>query len=127
MRLYLLAVIILGILVGITYGIQWIFPQLTNDNAASIGFIIFLELFYVVSQSKLDIADEASVSLNIGDKFLNNTKIIGNILYTDYFLLFQLSGIILLVAMIGAILLTLRKRSGAKKQNIHDQILRKNK
>ena len=66
-------------------------------------------------------------SLNIGDKFLNNTKIIGNILYTDYFLLFQLSGIILLVAMIGAILLTLRKRSGAKKQNIHDQILRKNK
>ena len=42
MRLYLLAVIILGILVGITYGIQWIFPQLTNDNAAIIGFIIFL-------------------------------------------------------------------------------------
>ena len=95
--------------------------------ASLIGFIIFLELFYVVSQSKLDIADEASVSLNIGDKFLNNTKIIGNILYTDYFLLFQLSGIILLVAMIGAIILTLRKRSGAKKQNIHDQILRKNK
>jgi hypothetical protein len=33
---------ILGILVGITYGIQWIFPQLTNQNAASIGFIVFL-------------------------------------------------------------------------------------
>ncbi len=42
MRLHLLALMILGILVGITYGIQWIFPQLTNQNAASIGFIVFL-------------------------------------------------------------------------------------
>ena len=42
MRLRLLALMILGILVGITYGIQWIFPQLTNQNAASIGFIVFL-------------------------------------------------------------------------------------
>ncbi len=42
MRLHLLALMILGILVGITYGIQWIFPQLTNQNAAGIGFIVFL-------------------------------------------------------------------------------------
>ena len=42
LRLYLLALMILGILVGITYGIQWIFPQLNNQNAAFIGFIIFL-------------------------------------------------------------------------------------
>ena len=55
----------------------------------------------------------------------DSTKIIGNVLYTDYFLLFQLSGIILLVAMIGAILLTLRKREGVKKQNIYRQILKK--
>jgi NADH-quinone oxidoreductase subunit J len=56
---------------------------------------------------------------------LENTKIIGNILYTDYFLLFQISGIILLVAMIGAIFLTIRKREGIKKQNIYKQILKK--
>ena len=42
LRLNLLALMILGILVGITYGIQWIFPQLSNQNAANIGFIIFL-------------------------------------------------------------------------------------
>ena len=42
MRLHLLALMILGILVGITYGIQWIFPQLNNQNAAGIGFIVFL-------------------------------------------------------------------------------------
>ena len=61
----------------------------------------------------------------ITNEIFENTKIIGNVLYTDYFLLFQLSGIILLVAMIGAILLTLRKREGAKKQNIYKQILKK--
>ena len=90
-----------------------------------VGFIILLELFYVVSQSRLDFAQTSSIDNNISDQILDNTKIIGNILYTDYFLLFQISGIILLVAMIGAIFLTIRKREGIKKQNIYKQILKK--
>ena len=90
-----------------------------------VGFIILLELFYVVSQSKLNFAQTSSIDNNISSQILDNTKIIGNILYTDYFLLFQISGIILLVAMIGAIFLTIRKREGIKKQNIYKQILRK--
>ena len=90
-----------------------------------VGFIILLELFYVVSQSKLNFAQTSSIDNNISDQILENTKIIGNILYTDYFLLFQISGIILLVAMIGAIFLTIRKREGIKKQNIYKQILKK--
>ena len=57
-------------------------------------------------------------------EIMSNTYLLGNILYTDYFLLFQLSGIILLIAMVGAILLTLRKREGVKKQNIYKQIFR---
>ena len=76
-----------------------------------IGSIIFLELFYVVSKSNF-IFIEKNIIENISNQAINNTKIIGNSLYTDYFLLFQLSGLILLVAMIGAILLTLRKRLG---------------
>ena len=56
-----------------------------------------------------------------------NTKDLGEVLYTDYFLLFQLSGIILLVAMIGSIVLTLRDRSNVKKQNISEQINSSNK
>ncbi|PPR43870.1 MAG: NADH-quinone oxidoreductase subunit J [Alphaproteobacteria bacterium MarineAlpha5_Bin11] len=52
----------------------------------------------------------------------SNTKDIGNVLYTDYFYLFQISGLILLVAMIGAIVLTLRTRPGVKKQNIAEQV-----
>ncbi len=50
-----------------------------------------------------------------------NTKLLGSILYTKYFFLFQLSGLILLVAMIGSITLTLRQRSKAKKQVISNQ------
>ena len=90
-----------------------------------VGFIILLELFYVVSQSKLNFVQTSSIDNNISGQILDNTKIIGNILYTDYFLLFQISGIILLVAMIGAIFLTIRKREGIKKQNIYKQILKK--
>ena len=89
-----------------------------------IGFIILIELIYVVSQSNLNFVKTNSSNINISNQILENTKIIGNVLYTDYFLLFQLSGIILLVAMIGAIYLTLRKRKGAKKQNIYKQILK---
>jgi len=50
-----------------------------------------------------------------------NTKMIGEILYTKYFYLFQICGIILLVAMIGSITLTLRDKGGVKRQNIDNQ------
>ena len=55
----------------------------------------------------------------------NNAEAIGRVLYTDYVLLFQLAGVILLVAMIGAIVLTLRNRPGVKRQRIYSQISRK--
>ena len=54
----------------------------------------------------------------------HNTKALGLILYDRYFILFQLSGLILLVAMIGAIVLTLRHRKNVKRQNILSQIYR---
>ncbi len=53
-----------------------------------------------------------------------NTEALGQVLYTKYALLFQLSGLVLLVAMIGAIVLTLRKREGVKRQSIAGQIAR---
>jgi NADH-quinone oxidoreductase subunit J len=52
---------------------------------------------------------------------VENTRALGDVLYTDYILLFQLSGLILLVAMIGAIVLTHRQREGTKRQNITRQ------
>ena len=56
---------------------------------------------------------------------VTNTHAIGQVLYTDYLYPFQMSGIILLVAMIGAIVLTLRTRPGVRKQKIAQQVARK--
>ncbi len=50
---------------------------------------------------------------------VENTRALGRLVYTDYVLLFQLAGMILLVAMIGAIVLTLRHKAGIKRQNVH--------
>jgi len=55
---------------------------------------------------------------------LTNTHALGRILYTDYLLLFQLSGLVLLVAMVGAIVLTLRSREGVRRQSIGAQVAR---
>ena len=55
---------------------------------------------------------------------ISNTHQLGLVMYTDYILYFQLAGIILLLAMIGAILLTFRERAGVKKQNYFNQISR---
>ena len=64
----------------------------------------------------------SSISLEISE--VSNTHSIGYVLYTDYIHLFQLSGMILLVAMIGAIILTYRKREGLKRQSYFSQISR---
>ena len=56
-----------------------------------------------------------------------NTHSLGNVLYTDYIHLFQISGMILLVAMIGAIVLTFRQRAGLKRQSYIKQISEKEK
>lgn len=56
---------------------------------------------------------------------VTNTEAIGRVLYTDYLLVFQMAGLVLFVAMVGAIVLTLRHRPGVKKQNIADQVGRR--
>ena len=55
---------------------------------------------------------------------VENTRALGRIIYTDLFVLFQVAGLILLVAMIGAIVLTLRSRPGVRRQRISDQLAR---
>ena len=55
---------------------------------------------------------------------VTNTEAIGRVLYTDYAYFFQASGLVLLVAMIGAIVLTLRRRAGVKRQDIGEQVAR---
>ena len=59
----------------------------------------------------------------VGD--VTNAEAIGRVLYTDYLLVFQMAGLVLFVAMVGAIVLTLRHRSGVKKQDIAAQVGRR--
>ena len=88
-----------------------------------ISVIIFMELIVVLGgwKFKPDLVNSTLITIDQG---VSNTHSIGYVLYTDYIHLFQLSGMILLVAMIGSIGLTFRKRSGLKRQKYFDQISR---
>jgi NADH-quinone oxidoreductase subunit J len=88
-----------------------------------ISLIIFFELIIVVGgwKYKPELISASTIEM---DQNITNTHSIGNVLYTEYIHLFQLSGMILLVAMIGAIVLTFRKRTGIKRQSYFLQISR---
>jgi NADH-quinone oxidoreductase subunit J len=90
-----------------------------------VGLVFLVELLLVVGAWVIDPAliKPASVAV-AGAKPLSNTAQIGAVLYTDYVFYFQTAGFILLVAMVGAIVLTLRERTGVKRQNIADQVAR---
>ena len=88
-----------------------------------VSLIIFFELLIVIGGWKLK-PDLTNDFINLSTSGVTNTHSIGNVLYTDYIHLFQLSGMILLVAMIGAIVLTFRKRTGLKRQSYISQISR---
>ena len=64
------------------------------------------------------------INNSISEISVSNTHSLGQILYTDYIHVFQISGMILLVAMIGAIVLTFRQRAGVKRQSYIKQISR---
>ncbi len=91
-----------------------------------VSIIIFVELIIVVGgwKYKPDLLNSTTISIS---QTTSNTHALGNVLYTDYIHLFQISGMILLVAMIGAIVLTFRKRPGLKRQSYIKQISRERK
>ena len=87
-----------------------------------VSVLILLELLVVVGGWKQKDNLMTSSTLEISN--ISNTHQLGLVMYTDYILYFQIAGVILLLSMIGAILLTFRKRSGVKKQNYFKQISR---
>ena len=87
-----------------------------------ISAIIFFELIIVIGGWKYK-PDLFEVN-NLITNEISNTHSLGQILYTDYIHIFQISGMILLIAMIGAIVLTFRQREGVKKQSYLKQISR---
>tara|TARA_B100001287_G_scaffold256424_1_gene241262 strand:+ start:374 stop:1006 length:633 start_codon:yes stop_codon:yes gene_type:complete len=105
---------------------QW-FLSTNSSKHIPIGIIIsaiiFFELIIVIGgwKYKPDLFD-INNSLLLSE--ISNTHSLGQILYTDYIHIFQISGMILLIAMIGAIVLTFRQRDGLKKQSYIKQISR---
>ena len=87
-----------------------------------VSVLILLELLVVVGGWKYKENIMSSSTLILSD--ISNTHQLGLVMYTDYILYFQLAGIVLLLAMIGAILLTFRERIGVKKQSYFKQISR---
>ena len=88
----------------------------------TIGVVLMVELAFVFSQwGKISDLDQniAKPVSDVAD--LSNTEALGRILYTDYVAAFQMAGLVLFVAMIGAIVLTHRSRPGVRKQKVSDQ------
>ena len=88
-----------------------------------VGSVLFLEIILMMYSPEI-FSKEFKIIGRIFETDLTNTEILGSLIYTEYFLQFQMAGFILLVAMIGAIVLTLRHRDYVRRQNIHDQVSR---
>ena len=91
-----------------------------------VSIIILSEVLVVIGGWKYKANFISTDAIAIDSNF-SNTHQLGNVLYTDYIYLFQIAGIILLLSMIGAIVLTYRKREGVKKQSYINQISRERK
>ena len=88
---------------------------------ALLGIVLIIELgILFLTKSFSENSLSKFVELPVMNE-VENTKLIGQVLYTNYFYLFQISGLILLVAMVGSITLTLRDRGQVKRQNISQQ------
>ncbi len=90
-----------------------------------IGVILLIELLFIFASWTVapDAANVAAAPMStLGE--VSNTRALGLLLYTKYIYFFQASGLVLLVAMIGAIVLTLRKRKGVRRQKVPDQLRR---
>lgn len=88
-----------------------------------IGIVIIIELGMMIGTWKYKDSFIKTSEIQISSK-VSNTEALGNVLYTDFIHYFQISGIILLVAMIGAILLTFRQKENLKRQDITKQVSR---
>ena len=106
---------------------QWFNSESTSSSHIPVGLIIstiiFFELIIVVGGWKYKPELSNSNNNQISNE-ISNTHSLGQVLYTDYIHIFQISGMILLIAMIGAIVLTFRRREGLKTQSYLKQISR---
>nr|YP_010726695.1 NADH dehydrogenase subunit 6 [Cystoclonium purpureum f. stellatum]WDY85182.1 NADH dehydrogenase subunit 6 [Cystoclonium purpureum f. stellatum] len=128
---YVGAIAVLFLFVVMMLNIKMDFLKISNFSIVPLGLLIFCILFnqfsisiydfdlFQIYQKELDWTCWINESKN-----LSNIKVIGLVLYTEYSLLFILCGFILLIAMVGAIVLTMHQRKDVKKQKIEIQLSR---
>ena len=90
-----------------------------------IAVILLIQLVFVLSTRIVPEAQVEAVAAVTPAAEVTNTEALGRLLYTDYVYLFQGAGLILLVAMVGAIVLTLRQREGVRRQSVAKQVARR--
>ena len=105
------------------------FSQLRQGFARymPLGAVVAIILAFEMSLVAFAVASEGAAHANAGPAEptnVSNAEAIGRVLYTDYVYFFQAAGLVLLVAMIGAIVLTLRHKPGVRRQSIADQVAR---
>jgi NADH-quinone oxidoreductase subunit J len=88
-----------------------------------VGLVVLIELLLVLGAWAIGPAVKSAIAVPIASG-VSNTQALGLVLYTRYVYFFEAAGMVLLVAMIGAIVLTLRHKVGVKRQNIADQVAR---
>jgi len=92
--------------------------------AAIVALVLLIEMIVITATVVTGGAAADAAAPLAATPDASNIETIGRVLYTDYVYFFQASGIVLLIAMIGAIVLTLRHKPGVRRQKIHDQVTR---
>nr|YP_009317539.1 NADH dehydrogenase subunit 6 [Gelidium sclerophyllum]AOX48991.1 NADH dehydrogenase subunit 6 [Gelidium sclerophyllum] len=128
---YVGAIAVLFLFVVMMLNIKIDLLDLSSISLIPLGLMIFSSLFFQFNPTikefyiyKSIYQQPIIVSWIAEERFLSNIKVIGGVLYTDYSLLFLLSSLILLIAMIGVIVLTMHQRTDVKKQQIETQLIR---
>ena len=101
-------------------GAEFLAMILVVVSVGAVGLVLLAELVFV-GMAWIDAAGSAQLRAAPTHGGVDNTRALGRLIYTHYALVFQASGLVLLVAMIGAIVLTLRQRPGVKRQDIGRQ------
>nr|YP_009317470.1 NADH dehydrogenase subunit 6 [Gelidium arborescens]AOX48899.1 NADH dehydrogenase subunit 6 [Gelidium arborescens] len=131
---YVGAIAVLFLFVVMMLNVKIDLLDLNSISLIPLGLMIFSSLFYQFNLTIKELYIYKSIyqqpiiiSWLTEERFLSNIKVIGGVLYTDYSLLFLLSSLILLIAMIGVIVLTMHQRTDVKKQQIEAQLIRSSK
>lgn len=132
MRAELLAMMLVIVYVGAVAVLFLFVVMMLDVNAQSlkegfqkhkaIGMLVWAILLTELMMTSFLWKSHPAAAFSTSD--ISNAQALGRVLYTDYLVIFQLSGLVLLVAMIGAIVLTLRRRGNMRRQNISEQLKR---